>query len=267
MRLATIIAVVLTAALAAAALPDKSAADAAGPAPSGKTASVAATATPSVAGSAASSATKARGGKSAISGQDANTPVDIRGNRVEYQGKAGRVIFTGNVVVVRGSSRLTADELTTLKGAAEASARGRVTVKDQDKHIDLTCNEAGYKDGLRYVKASGTCHLIAGEGENLTVVNSDEMELYVDTRDAVARGNVRINQAENEAFCQEARLTEQGEKLTLTGSPILRRPPHEFRADEVVSYVREGKLVMTGNVQAVLLTGKLDELKKDGTTQ
>ena len=206
-------------------------------------------------------------GKPLISDRDANMPVDIRGNRVEYQGKSGTVTFTGNVVVIRGTSRLTADELTTIKGAGEASARGRVSVKDSEKKIDLTCNEAGYKNGLRYVRASGTCHLIAGEDENLTVVNSDEMELYVDTRDAVARGNVRINQAENEAFCQEARLTEQGEKLTLTGDPILRRPPHEFRAQEVVSYVREGRLVMTGNVRAILHTGKLDDLKKDGMGQ
>lgn len=193
---------------------------------------------------------------------DINVPVDIRGNRVEYQGKAGKVIFTGNVVVVRGTSRLTADELTTLKGAGEAVAKGNVTVKDSEKKIDLTCNEAGYMNGLRYVKASGTCHLIAGEGENLTVVNSDEMELYVDTRDAVARGNVLINQANNEAGCREARLTGQGEILTLTGDPILRRPPHEFRADQVVSYVRDGRLVMTGNVRAVLHTGKLGELKQ-----
>jgi lipopolysaccharide export system protein LptA len=217
---------------------------------------------------AASSATiPAKPQKKSISGQDENVPVDIRGNRVEYQGKAGKVIFTGNVVVVRGTSRLTADELTTLKGAAEANARGRVTVKDSERKIDLTCAEAGYRNGLRYVKASGTCHLIAGEDENLTVVNSDEMELYVDTRDAVARGNVRINQAENEAECGEARLTEQGEKLTLTGEPVLRRPPHEFRAQEVISYVREGRLVMTGNVQAVLHTGKLGELKKEGMGQ
>jgi len=198
--------------------------------------------------------------KPLLAERDVNVPVDIRGNRVEYQGKSGKVIFTGNVVVIRGSSRLTADELTTLKGAGEAVARGRVTVKDAEKKIDLTCEEAGYRNGLRYVRASGTCHLIAGEGDNLTVVNSKEMELYVDTRDAVARGDVRINQAENEAECQEARLTEYGEKLTLTGSPVLRRPPHEFRADEVISYVRDGKLVMTGNVKAILHTGKLDDL-------
>ena len=206
-------------------------------------------------------------GKSAARDTEAKVPVDIRGNRVEYRGKAGKVSFIGNVVVVRGTSRLTADELTTLKGAGEAVAHGRVTVKDPEKKIDLTCADAEYRDGLRYVKASGTCHLVAGEGENLTVVNSEEMELFVDTRDAIARGNVRINQADNEAECQEGRLTEHGEKLTLTGNPVLRRPPHEFRGDEVVSYIREGKLVMTGNVKAVLHTGKIDDMKKGGTEQ
>jgi len=257
MRFELIFAAALSAAMVAIPAGRSAAADSAGPARR--------SAAPASADSPSKSPPKT--GKPLVADKDVNIPVDIRGNRVEYQGKAGRVIFTGNVVVVRGTSRLTADELTTIKGAGEATARGHVTVKDAEKKIDLTCSEAGYKDGLRYVTASGTCHLIAGEGENLTVVNSDEMELNVDTRDAVARGNVRINQADNEAVCREARLTDQGEKLTLTGEPVLRRPPHEFRAQEVVSFVREGRLVMTGNVQAVLHTGKLSELKKEGLGQ
>jgi len=197
--------------------------------------------------------------------QGLNVPVEIRGKRVEYSGREGRVTFTGNVVVTRGTARLLADEVTTLRGTSEASARGNVMLKDAERKIDLTCAEAAYTHGLRQVMASGTCHLIAGEGDSLTVVDSDEMEVFVENKEAIARGNVRIMQGENEAECRLAHLYGKEHRAVLFGDPVLRHPPHEFRSDEVVSFFQEGKLVLNGNVRARIHAGKLDTLGKEGS--
>ncbi len=203
-------------------------------------------------------------GAAPAKGKEPFIPVEIRGNQVEYSGREGKVVFRGDVTVKRGSATLHSDELVTLRGPNEAVARGHVSVKDTERSTDLTCDEVTYTHGMRNVKASGTCHLISGEGDEMTIVSSDEMEVVIEKREAVARGRVRIEQGPNGAECGEARLYGSANRLVLVGSPVLRHPPHEFRADEVISYFKEGRVVLNGNVRATLHTGRLEELEKGG---
>lgn len=188
-------------------------------------------------------------------------PVDIRGKRVEYRGHEGRAVFSGGVRVVRGPSVLTSDELETIRGANEAVARGHVVFKDAERNLDLTCDELVYTHGLKQVRATGNCHLVAGKSDEVTVVTSDEMEMFVDSREAVAGGDVRIVQGVNEAACAKAHLFGQEERVVLTGRPVLRRPPHEFECDEAVTYFKEGRTVLTGAVKGRLHADRIEELK------
>ena len=176
-------------------------------------------------------------------------PVDIRGKQVEYFGKKGRALFTGGVVVVRGSSTLIADELETVRGSSEAIARGHVVFKDEERKMDLTCNEVRYTHGMRRIHAKGACQLLVGEEDEVTVVTADEMEMLVDEREAIATGAVRIVQGGNEAVCDRAHLFNAEGRVVLTGRPVLRRPPHEFVCDEAVTYFKEGRTVLTGSVR------------------
>ncbi len=181
-----------------------------------------------------------------------DSPVEILGKRIEYRGKEGRAVFTGGVTVTRGSSVLKCDTLETIKGSTEAIARGNVNFKDSERKVDLTCSEAQYTHGLKYLQASGSCQLIAGEADGLTVVTADFMELEVDSRVAGARGDVKIVQGPAEARCGEARLYGLEDRIVLSGRPLLLNPPHQFECDEAESFFREGRTVLKGNVTGTL---------------
>lgn len=183
-------------------------------------------------------------------GQD--SPVEILGKRIEYSGKEGRALFTGGVTVTRGSSVLKCDTLETLKGSVEAIARGNVSFKDAERKVDLSCREAQYTHGLKYLQASGDCQLVAGEAASLTVVTAEFMELEVDSQVAGARGEVRIIQGEAEARCGEARLYGLEDRIVLSGRPLLLNPPHRFECDEAESFFSEGKTILRGNVTGTL---------------
>jgi lipopolysaccharide export system protein LptA len=192
-----------------------------------------------------------------------SVPVEIHGKRVEYSGKEGKAHFTGGVTVVRGSSTLKCLELDTIRGSSEALARGKVEFHDAGRKMDLTCDEVHYTHGLRHVMATGHCQLIFGEGADVTVVTGEEMELFVDTREAIARRSVRIIQGENEALCSEGRLYGLENRVELLGRPVLRRPPHEFECDRVETYFKEGRTILRGRVKGKLNTARLEDLRRE----
>lgn len=197
-------------------------------------------------------------------GSDYSVPIDIRGKKVRYTGGEGRAVFSGGVRVVRGTSVLTSDELETIRGSNEAVARGNVAFKDAERNLDLTCGEIVYAHGLKRILATRECRLLAGEGADLAVVTSNEMEMFVDKREAIASGEVRITQGENEAVCAKAHLFGTEDRMVLSGRPVLRRPPHEFECDQAVSYFKEGRTILTGSVRGKVHTARLDELKMRG---
>jgi len=200
----------------------------------------------------------------ATSSTTVEIPVDIRGRQVEYTGREGKAHFSGGVTVTRGTSTLMCDELDTIRGADEAIARGHVVFRDAERKLDLVCDEAHYTHGLARVNASGHCRLVAGAGDDTTVVTANEMEVLVETREALGHGEVRIVQGQDEALCADARLYGAENRVVLTGRPILRRPPHEFECDEMTAFFREGKSILTGSVRGRLVAEHLGELKKEG---
>ena len=202
-----------------------------------------------------------RPARNAKAGKEYSVPVDIRGKKVEYLAKEGKAVFTGNVVVTRGTSVLVSDELVTFKDSNEAIARGHVLYRDTERKLDLSCAEAHYEHGLKQMTAKGECHLTVGEKGDESVVTADRMEVFTDNKEAVANGNVRIMQGDNEARCVTARLYGNEDRVVLTGRPVLRRPPHEFVCDEAVTYFKAGRTILTGNVKGRLHTAKLDDLK------
>jgi lipopolysaccharide export system protein LptA len=194
-------------------------------------------------------------------GKEYSVPVDIRGKKVEYRAKEGKAVFTGGVTVTRGTSVLVSDELETIKDSSEAIARGHVLYRDAERKLELSCTEAHYAHGLKQVTAKGECLLTVGAKGEESVVIADEMEVFTDSKEAVANGKVRIIQGINEALCGTARLYGDDDRVVLTGRPVLRRPPHEFECDEAVTYFKAGRTILTGNVKGRLHTAKLDDLK------
>lgn len=203
-------------------------------------------------------------GRPSQSSTPAEVPVQIRGRQVVYTGREGRARFTGGVTVTRGSSTLMCDELDTVQGTSEALAKGHVHFRDDEHRLDLLCDEALYTHGLSRLEAKGNCVLLAGEAPELTTVTATAMEVLVESREALAHGGVRIVQGEDEALCADAHLYGAENRVVLTGRPVLRRPPHEFECDQLTTYFREGRSVLTGSVRGRLAPERLEQLKKEG---
>lgn len=193
-------------------------------------------------------------------------PVEIRGRKVNYKGNQGSAVFTGGVTVNRGTAQMTCDELETIRGSSEAIARGHVVLVDREREMDLTCDEVAYTHGLRQANARGSCQLISGVGDDVTVVTSSSMQIFLDTREATAHENVRIVQGPNEARCTDAHLYGAEDRVVLTGRPVLRHPPHEFVCDQVVTYFKAGRSILTGSVTGKMTLAGIEDIKKDGLT-
>jgi len=193
-------------------------------------------------------------------------PVEIRGRKVNYHGNQGSAVFTGGVTVNRGTAQMTCDELETIRGSSEAIARGHVVLVDRERQMDLTCDEVSYAHGLRQADAKGNCQLISGVGDDVTVVTSAVMQIFLDTREATAHENVRIVQGPNEARCTDAHLYGAEDRVVLTGRPVLRHPPHEFVCDQVVTYFKAGRSILTGSVTGRMTLAGIEDIKKDGLT-
>jgi len=193
-------------------------------------------------------------------------PVEIRGRKVNYRGNQGSALFTGGVTVNRGTAQMTCDELETIRGSSEAIARGHVVLVDRERQMDLTCDEVSYAHGLRQADAKGNCQLISGVGDDVTVVTSAVMQIFLDTREATAHENVRIVQGPNEARCTDAHLYGAEDRVVLTGRPVLRHPPHEFVCDQVVTYFKAGRSILTGSVTGRMTLAGIEDIKKDGLT-
>ncbi len=188
-------------------------------------------------------------------------PVEIRGAGVRFLDREGRAEFTGGVTVLRGTSTLTADSLQTIRGPNEAAVRGHVVFADAARGVRMTCDEARYAHGLRHILARGHCALTLGSGAESSTVTSDEMELFVDAREALAHGGVRIVQGENEARSADAHLLGAESRVILTGAPVLRRAPHEFACVRADYDLKSRITVLQGPVSGRLHSGRLNVLR------
>lgn len=187
-------------------------------------------------------------------------PVRIRGRHVEYRGNERRARFTGDVVVLRSTATLWCDTLETVQGTEEAVAEGHVRFLDGERRMDLTCDRLHYAHGLRQLTADGHCRMVAGDPSATTLVTSEEMEVWVDTREAEARGTVVIEQAADHAECARAHLYGAEDRAVLTGRPRLKRPPHEFECDTLTTWLRQGRSVLTGHVSGRMVPEKMEGL-------
>jgi len=62
----------------------------------------------------------------------------------------------------------------------------------------------------------------------------------------IARGNVRIIQADRRAFCEEAVYDRSQNRIVLQGNPVLRQGPNEVKGERVIFYVSENRSVVDG---------------------
>lgn len=123
--------------------------------------------------------------------RDADTPVEVTAERLDVNQTEGTAIFTGNVVVVQGDLRMTADRVRVEYGTTEPREIERIYAFDNVILISPTemaeGEEAVYEVATQIVVMTGDVLLT----QDLSVVSGDTLTIDLDTGGGVVEGNVR----------------------------------------------------------------------------
>jgi len=156
-----------------------------------------------------------------LGGFGGKEPVTVTADRLEYDYKAGVIVYRGNVEVVQGPTTMKSDTLTVTL-AQDQKGKGRP---------DPTAVEAA----------------------------ADPTDGSARVQEIVAVGSVRIDQGERFATGGRATFDQSKRTVVLTDDPVLHDGPNEVMGDRVVVFLDENRSVVEGGrkrVKAVLYPDK-----------
>ena len=82
------------------------------------------------------------------------------------------------------------------------------------------------------------------------VIFSDRISAYYTEqgriKKTIARGNVKINQQDRTATCQEATFFQPSQKIVLTGRPKVWQGNNIVSGDKIIIYLEEDRVVIEG---------------------
>lgn len=148
-------------------------------------------------------------GVTMLPGANNHDPINVSADKLDYFDKQGKAIYTGNVVVIQGDTRMKASALTiffdnqkpdgaTAQGAgapAFGGANSGVTHMDGKGPIVITSkDQVGSGDSLIYDKPTNKFHLVGNvalsQGENVT--RGDRLVYDLSTGQAVVTSTKRV---------------------------------------------------------------------------
>jgi lipopolysaccharide export system protein LptA len=137
-----------------------------------------------------------------LPGSNSKEPINIAADKLDYFDKEQKAIYSGNVVVVQGDTRLNASVLTILfdkknsnNKTSTQSANSQLRWMKGDGPVTLVNkDQVGIGDSLVYDKVKGKLFLIGhvslSQGENIT--RGDELVYDLQTGQAVVSSKGRV---------------------------------------------------------------------------
>jgi lipopolysaccharide export system protein LptA len=123
--------------------------------------------------------------------RDAETPVEVTADRLDVNQTDGIAVFTGNVVVVQGDLRLTADRVRVEYGLTEPREIERIHAFDNVILVSPTemaeGAEAVYQLATDTIVMTGDVILT----QELNVVSGDTLTIDLETGSGIVEGRVR----------------------------------------------------------------------------
>jgi lipopolysaccharide export system protein LptA len=141
-----------------------------------------------------------------LPGASSHEPINISADKLDYFDKAQKAIYTGNVVVIQGDTRLKATVLTIFfdnkqgdakapSGPALGSNSGVRRMEGKGPVVITNKDQVGAGDSLLYDKARNTFTLVGNvalsQGENVT--RGDKMDYDLSTGQAVVTSKGRVH--------------------------------------------------------------------------
>ncbi len=145
-------------------------------------------------------------GSTLLPGSSSHEPINISADKLDYFDKAQKAIYTGNVVVIQGDTRLKATVLTIYfdskqgdakapSGPALGSNSGVRRMEGKGPVVITNKDQVGAGDSLIYDKARNKFTLVGNvalsQGENVT--RGDKMDYDLSTGQAVVTSKGRVH--------------------------------------------------------------------------
>ncbi len=180
--------------------------------------------------------------------------VNIQADNVIYDKSTDKMIFEGNVIITQEDITLTAQEADFDVDKKIGQIKGDIKLVQTDITITGETLEAFLND-KRYifqekVKLIQERKDKEDKEDNITW-NCNNLEIFTDTQDLTATGEVKILKKDYTITAEEAIYNDKEQKITLTGKVRIEEEDGKWiTGDKAIFYIETERLEVEGNVRS-----------------
>ena len=180
--------------------------------------------------------------------------VNIEADNVTYDKSTDKMVFAGNVVITQEDIILTAQEADFDVDKKIGQIKGDVKLVQSDITITGENLEA-YLNDKRYIFQEKVILVQERKDEeekedNITW-NCSNLEIFTDTQDLTATGEVKILKKDYTITAEKAVYNDKEQKITLTGKVRIEEEAGRWiTGDKAVFYIDSERLEVEGNVRS-----------------
>jgi len=180
--------------------------------------------------------------------------VNIQADNVIYDKSTDKMIFEGNVIVTQEDITLTAQEADFDVDKKIGQIKGEIKLIQSDITITGENLEA-YLNDKRYIFQEKVILVQERkdkeEKEDNITWNCNNLEIFTDTQDLTATGEVKILKKDYTITAEKAIYNDKEQKITLTGKVRIEEESGRWiTGDKAVFYIDSERLEVEGNVRS-----------------
>ena len=180
--------------------------------------------------------------------------VNIQADNVTYDKSTDKMVFAGNIVITQEDIVLTAQEADFDVDKKIGQIKGDIKLVQSDITITGENLEA-YLNDKRYIFQEKVILIQERkdkeEKEDNITWNCNNLEIFTDTQDLTATGEVKILKKDYTITAEKAIYNDKEQKITLTGKIRIEEEGGRWiTGDKAVFYIDSERLEVEGNVRS-----------------
>ena len=181
--------------------------------------------------------------------------VNIQADNVIYDKSTDKMIFKGNVIITQEDITLTAQEADFDVDKKIGSIKGDIKLVQTDITITGETLEA-YLNDKRYIFQEKVILIQERkdkeEKEDNIIWNCNNLEIFTDTQDLTATGEVKILKKDYTITAEKAVYNDKEQKINLIGKVRIEEEEggRWITGDKAIFYIETERLEVEGNVQS-----------------
>ncbi|TGL59437.1 LptA/OstA family protein [Leptospira sarikeiensis] len=179
----------------------------------------------------------------------------LKGDKIESKPNEENdrtVTISGNATVLRKDLKIISDTIESVgKDSRIIKARKNIKVHDRENNLMLSGNIFDFfrNEDYMHLTEDGKMEFLEKNSDKVTsTITAQEFERFMDKKETVIRGDIRINSRSTEAQGEYATYFENEESMLLEGNPRINRAGKILRAGKIVFYPRDGRSILTEGV-------------------